>query len=208
MATRSRRTRGRQSSGWPFLAVGLALGLAVAAGVYFSDLRSGTPSAARPDPAASRGAPRGPAAPERTRPAPAGTRSADAASSADATDGESVAAAADEPRFDFYDILPRFEVVVPEVETVTRSSEPPAPIAAPGSYVLQTGSFRSHADADRMQASLALLGIESRIQKVTIDADEFHRVRVGPINDLDELDRVRTELRRAGVESLMMKVND
>src|SRR5690606_18647563 len=46
MARRSRRSK---SSGLPHLLVGLALGLAVAAGVYFSDLRSGAglPDAAR-----------------------------------------------------------------------------------------------------------------------------------------------------------------
>ena len=33
--------------------------------------------------------------------------------------------------------------------------------------------------------SLALLGIESHVQRVTIDDDVFHRVRIGPIDDLD-----------------------
>ena len=41
------------------------------------------------------------------------------------------------------------------------------------------------ADADRLQASLALLGFESHVQRVTIDDDVFHRVRIGPIGDLD-----------------------
>src|SRR5690606_30515430 len=101
-----------------------------------------------------------------------------------------------------------YEVLIPEeVETVARPARPSAPVAAPGSYVLQTGSFRSHADADRMQASLALLGIESGIQKVAIDDGEFHRVRIGPVSELDELNRIRTVLRQAGIESLMMKVD-
>src|SRR5690606_6709904 len=107
---------------------------------------------------------------------------------AQAAEAAAANAAPEERRFDFYDILPQYEVVVPEVEVVTRRSlaapgatpgatvaAPGATVAAPGSYILQTGSFRSHNDADRMQASLALLGIESRIQKVTIDDDVFHR---------------------------------
>src|SRR5690606_16248100 len=126
----------------------------------------------------------------------AGTQPAEPAPAASASGSE--------PRFDFYEILPQYEVLVPdEVETVARPAAPAAPVATPGSYVLQTGSFRSHADADRMKASLALLGVESRIQQVAIDAGEFHRVRIGPINDLDELNRIRGLLRQAGIESLM-----
>ena len=53
------------------------------------------------------------------------------------------------------------------------------------------------ADADRRQASLALLGIESRIQRVTVDDDVYHRVRIGPISNLDSLNRMRKQLRDA-----------
>src|SRR5690606_38491890 len=201
MARRSRRSN---PSGLPHLLVGLALGLAVAAGVYFSDLRSGAGVPERPARAARQQAPAAPAQPAdsgaRTESEPArSARTAPASSTTNARSSPSgQRAAADEPEFDFYDILPQYEVLVPEeVETVSRPAPPAAPVAAPGSYVLQTGSFRSHADADRMQASLALLGVESRIQKVAIDAGEFHRVRIGPISSLDELNRIRTVLRQA-----------
>lgn len=187
------------------------MGLAVAAGIYFSDLRSGALPAQSP--AAARTVPSREPAPEQAAPERAASRPADTRAAASAPVREAAAGAADDgrPRFEFYEILPEYEVVIPEVETVTEASgpsTPSAPIETPGSYVLQTGSFRSHADADRMQASLALLGIESRIQRVTIDDDEFHRVRVGPISDLDELNRIRNDLERAGVESLTMKVSE
>jgi cell division protein FtsN len=224
MARSSRRST---ASGLPHLVVGLVLGLAVAAGVYFSDLRSGVglPEAVdrvlRPSPSAS--ADDSPARPASAQ-APArasaressggatGSRPASNAAEGRASGGaartESGAPVKEEPRFDFYEILPQYEVLVPEeVETVARPVAPSAPVAAPGSYVLQTGSFRSHADADRMQASLALLGVESGIQKVAIGDGEFHRVRIGPVSNLDELNRIRTVLRQAGIESLMMKVD-
>lgn len=200
MARRSRRSRRQdESRGFVWMLVGLGLGLLVAVGVYLSDLRvspdSGTPASA------GTAAPAPSASSERAAPPPVPRQTGDAAVANEAPE---------EKRFDFYDILPQYEVVVPEVEVVTRRSltTPTAPVAAPGSYVLQTGSFRSHNDADRMQASLALLGIESRIQKVTIDEDVFHRVRVGPVDDLEELDRIRAQLRSAGVEPLMMKVTE
>ena len=39
----------------------------------------------------------------------------------------------------------------------------------------------SFADADRVRAQLALLGVESKVQRVSIDNDTWHRVRIGPI---------------------------
>ena len=103
--------------------------------------------------------------------------------------------------------MPQYEVVVPEVETPTGNSRAAraAPVEEPGSYVLQVGSFSGFADADRLQAKLALLGIESRVQRVTIDDDVFHRVRIGPITDLAELNRVRRQLRDAGIDSMLLK---
>jgi cell division protein FtsN len=161
--------------------LGLGLGLVVALGVYLRG--TDFPREARVDSTAT----------ERADPPPPRASGADAQD-----DGET--------RFDFYEILPQFEVVVPEVETAAGRDAPPKVVEEPGSYVLQAGSFASLGDADRRQANLALLGIESRIQRVTIDDDVFHRVRVGPISDLDELNRVRARLRQAHIDHMLMKV--
>ena len=49
-------------------------------------------------------------------------------------------------------------------------------------YVLQVGSYSSFKDADRVKATLALQGLESFIQKVSIEErGDFFRVRVGAI---------------------------
>ncbi len=111
-----------------------------------------------------------------------------------------------ESRFDFYELLPKFEVVIPEIETDAKADSARSAVEQPGRYVLQAGSFSKLADADRMQASLALLGVETRIQRVTIDDDEFHRVRVGPISDLMELNQIRRRLRDARVETILIRV--
>ncbi len=92
------------------------------------------------------------------------------------------------------------------METAANSTARAKPIEEPGSYVLQAASFNNLEDADRLQASLALLGIESRIQRVTIDDDIYHRVRIGPITDLDALNRIRGQLRNARIDPLLMKV--
>jgi cell division protein FtsN len=172
---------------------GLAIGLSIAAAIHFNhrDAAGGRAQVAQPasaPPAESTDRP--PAQAGRARPAEPRPES----------------------RFDFYELLPQFEVVLPGNETPVRrdgSAEPrPAPVEAPGSYVLQAGSFRRHEDADRMRATLALRGIESSIQRVQIDQDTFHRVRIGPIRDLQRLEQVRGELRDAQIEALLIRLPD
>ena len=74
--------------------------------------------------------------------------------------------------------------------------------------VLQAGSFSEFTDADRRRATLALQGIESRIQRVTIDDKTYHRVRIGPIDDLDQLNVLRARLRAANIDVLRIRLGD
>jgi cell division protein FtsN len=186
MARRNRNSRRNEPApGWVWMLFGLGLGLVVAVAAYLYGERAPAPrgggSAAQPASAA---------------PAPARTVRAQRATPA---------APAEENRFDFYEILPQYEVAVPETETRAAPAVRSRPVEEPGRYLLQAGSFSSAADADRLQASLALLGIESRVQRVSIDDDVFHRVRIGPISDLDAVNRTRRQLRDAGIDPLLMK---
>jgi cell division protein FtsN len=116
----------------------------------------------------------------------------------------------DEPaeRYDFYEMLPNFEVVVPEREAAVRRDLPAAPVEKAGSYVLQVGSYKNFDEADRVRAQLALQGIESKVQRVSVDSDTWHRVRIGPIADLKELNRIRARLREADMDHLVIRVGD
>ena len=105
-------------------------------------------------------------------------------------------------------MLPKFEVIIPDQEPdVTQDSVMEA-VDEPGLYVLQAGSFTRYEDADRRRAELALQGIESRIQRVTIDDRTFHRVRIGPIDKLEELNRIRRRLREADIDVLRIRLDD
>lgn len=197
-AAKGRRSSRRRESapGWQWLLSGLAAGLLVAAGVFVLDRLPGgvvhlDDTRTAPLPAAS-GA----------TPVPAPASAASAADPAEVIEE-------DPPReYAFYDLLPRFEVVIPEEEEtgLDAPGEGSAAVRQPGTYILQAGSFRQHEDADRMQALLALQGIESRIQVVTIDEASYHRVRIGPVDDLIRLDQLREQLRDAGVEYLVIRV--
>jgi cell division protein FtsN len=119
---------------------------------------------------------------------------------------ETVAESGD--RYDFYEMLPNFEVVVPEKDRDVKRDLPAAKIERPGVYVLQAGSYRNESDADRVRAQLALQGINAKVQRVAVDNDVWHRVRIGPISDLAELNRVRKQLQAADVDGLVIRVGD
>lgn len=112
-------------------------------------------------------------------------------------------------KYDFYQMLPNFEVVVPEKEKdVKRDPPATAKIERPGVYVLQVGSYRNEADADRVRSQLSLQGIDAKVQRVAVDADVWHRVRIGPINKLDELNKLRKQLQAADVDAIVIRVGD
>jgi cell division protein FtsN len=183
---KTKRRGAREFSGWTGLVCGLVLGLAVAGIVYVKDHRNDVP------------------APKIAKAA----KKVHANEPPEADSGD--AGAAEEPAkaYDFYDMLPKFEVVVPEKDKDVRPDLKPVPETRRGTYVLQAGSYKNFADADRVRAQLALQGVESKVQKVSVDNDTWHRIRIGPITKLDELNRLRQILRKADVDVLVIRVGD
>jgi cell division protein FtsN len=113
--------------------------------------------------------------------------------------------------YDFYTRLPNFEVVIPEKdrEVSQEQDHARAAVERPGVYVLQAGSYRRQEDADRIQAQLRKVGIDANVQRVAVDDDVWHRVRIGPITDLAELNRLRARLRAAEFDdTLVIRVGD
>jgi cell division protein FtsN len=187
-STRRRNTARKQQSypGWLWMLFGLAIGLSVAFAIYVKDNEPVQPQAA-------------------------------AVPSSIDNNGESAipASATPEPevekkerRFTFYDLLPAAEFVVPEKAPTTTEDVQPEAIVEPGVYVLQAGSFSTNTDADRRRATLALQGIQSHIQRVTVNDREYHRVYVGPTDDLDELNLLRSRLRAAKIDVLRIRLSD
>jgi SPOR domain len=178
-------------------AIGLAAGLCVAGLIYIADHRApeAPPEAQRPSPRKSS------AGDDR---APAGAGSAAAAALAGAAGA--AGAAGGEGKYDFYQMLPKFEFVVPEKERGSRVA-PAAQIDRPGIYFLQVGSYRDVDVAERVHAQLGKLGIEATVQRVAVDTDVWHRVRIGPIKDLTQLNRLRQQLHASDLDSLVIRVD-
>jgi cell division protein FtsN len=173
--------------GWLGAVCGLGVGLAVASVVYLKDHHLDAPSVTA---------------------AKAGKRKLRNTESPDSDAGESGDAEEPAKVYDFYDQLPKFEVVVPEKEKDVKHDVRDVPETRRGTYVLQAGSYKNFADADRIRAQLALQGVESKVQKVSVDNDTWLRIRIGPISKLDELNRLRATLRKADVDVLVIRVGD
>jgi cell division protein FtsN len=177
--TSKRRTNRKKSTpGWVWLLAGLGIGLVVAVGSHFIDAAKVT-SVLKPGDKQTdaRSVKQQPATPPPPPPR----------------------------RYDFYTMLPEMEVVVPEEEAAPQATVPP--ITNPGTYVLQVGSFRRYQEADKLKAELALAGFKAEIQKVTINNDAtWHRVRLGPYNKLDDLNKVRGQLKAQGIKAILLKL--
>ena len=113
--------------------------------------------------------------------------------------------APEKPRFDFYTILPGTEEPVTEKDIKQQAPES----TTKSQYFLQAGAFQNEADADNLKAKLALMGIEACIQTATVpDKGIWHRVRTGPYNNVDDVNRARTTLSQSGVAATLVKVRD
>ena len=185
---RSKTKQQQDYPGWVWMMFGLGIGLSVALAIYMKDRETGV-----------------------TLP-PAAQEPARAANLIDKDNAVAMASPVaeerPEQRFDFYHMLPNFEVIIPEQEPDVSQDIEMQAVERPGIYVLQAGSFTEFGDADRRRAQLALQGIESRIQRVIIDDKTYHRVRIGPTRNLDELNMLRNRLRQSKIDVLRIRLGD
>jgi cell division protein FtsN len=186
---RSTRSKTKQEfPGWLWMLFGLAIGLSVAFAVYMRDeQRADTTIALANEPASLE--------------APLGVKSESPAP---------IEAEAEpkERRFTFYELLPNFVVEIPEQRLNVSADVEPEAVVEPGVYVLQAGAFSTEKDADRRRAELALHGIESKIQRVKINGKNYYRIYVGPTDDLNELNLLRSRLRAAKIDVFRIRLSD
>ncbi|MCI1012437.1 MULTISPECIES: SPOR domain-containing protein [Herbaspirillum] len=73
-------------------------------------------------------------------------------------------------------------------------------------YFLQTGAFRDQADAESARAKLALLGFEARVTERTADSGVLYRVRIGPFDHAEAMNRTRSKLSDNGVDAAIVRI--
>jgi cell division septation protein DedD len=77
-----------------------------------------------------------------------------------------------------------------------RPPRPAAASAAPGRYAVQVGAFGTSAAAERMAEGLRGRGYPSYVTPGARSGDARWRVRVGPVADREEADRLALRLKR------------
>lgn len=179
-------SRGNGGSLFIGILIGLVLGLGIALGVAWyinkmpNPFQQKTP-ASKPDSARP--------AVEPAKPAAGNGKSAEA-----------------KPRFDFYKILPGVEE--PATDQQLRDAKGAAGKSRE-SFYLQAGAFQNAPDADNLKARLALIGMQASIQTTTLpDRGVWHRVRIGPYGNVEELNRTRDTLKKNGIDTTLIKVRD
>lgn len=185
-ASRNRASSRKSVPGWLWLLLGLAAGLFVAFLWHLSALRE--------DKAAKKTAH---AIVEKSKPEIANTPASPANSTAE------------EPRFDFYTLLPNQQAIPNKKPSSTPTATPKlTKNIEQTAYVLQAGSFKSEAEADKRRASILLLGLPVKILHAPVKPGEiWYRVVVGPLKGKEATQSARAHLRSNGVDSLVLKQN-
>jgi len=73
-------------------------------------------------------------------------------------------------------------------------------------YFLQTGAFRDQNDAESARAKLALLGFEAKVTERTADSGVLYRVRIGPFDHAEAMNRTRSKLSDNGVDAAIVRI--
>lgn len=120
-------------------------------------------------------------------------------------------------KFDFFTLLPEREVIVneerpapkPAPKAAAPKNERPPVEAKPDEnmekYILQAGSFRQGADADRRRAQILLLGLDAKVESVEANGERWHRVYVGPFQSHNTLSDARSKLINESIDTLVIR---
>ena len=101
----------------------------------------------------------------------------------------------------------------PESKSQAKADERPATAVqdrqpkASDKFWLQAGSFASEADAENLKARLAFAGWEATVQTAILpDKGIRYRVRLGPYDNTDALQRIKSELATRGFDVTVIKI--
>src|SRR5712672_3477932 len=192
--SRTASTAKRSGAGGGFvlgMAAGLVLGLAIALGVAFYLNRTPIPFIANK--------------------AKDTAKDVKAPQIAGMPQGSAATGTAEKPKFDFYKILPGTEETVSEkdLKARARAATKGQQEASKDVYFIQAGSFQNPADADNQKARLAILGFESSVEPANLpDKGTWYRVRLGPYNKVEEINRVRQALAQNGIDASLVKIKE
>jgi len=147
--------------------------------------------------------PQGPAEPMTAEPAPKAVQPAPARPAVKAEPVPVVEPK--ESRFEFYEKLPKAEIVAPKVEAYKST---PKDAVMEHRYMLQAGSFRDPADAERMRARLILEGLPNvRTDRSEGSNGTWYRVRLGPFDNRTAMNQVSNRLGKLSIIPMEVRID-
>lgn len=106
------------------------------------------------------------------------------------------------PLFSFYTALPEQDVDLKiDAQTIAAARAP----SSNDQFLLQAGSFKQAADADRRRGELILLGLEAHVEESNGDNGRWFRVYIGPFASRSLLAKARSLTAQQGIDTLMLK---
>jgi cell division protein FtsN len=120
-----------------------------------------------------------------------------------------------QPHFEFYNLLPNKEVVVPEHEIKTRTREERVGKAKESKYIMQAGSFKTAKEAEQLRVKLALMGIQAKVDKAKVGSKTdkavaagvtWYRVKIGPYTKMTSVDVIKSRLKKHGLDVMVTEV--
>ena len=109
----------------------------------------------------------------------------------------------EEQEYEFWEMFPANEVEVEKFDVLDRKYPDPEKI-----WELQTGSFYDYEDANQVRGALILLGLEARIDIVSIEQKNRYRVILGPYNKKAKVREIEKLLEENGIESITRYISE
>ena len=108
----------------------------------------------------------------------------------------------EEQEYQFWEMFPANEVEVERFKALEKKSPSGEEI-----WEVQAGSFYEYDDANEVRGSLILLGLEARIEVVSIENQNRYRVILGPYNKKGDIADLERLLEENGIESITKSIS-
>lgn len=108
-------------------------------------------------------------------------------------------------KYEFYELLPKSEITPAAVEEYKST---PRDAKLDKQYVLQAGSFRNAADAEKMRAQLLLSGLSNVHTNLSSGSNgQWYRVRLGPFDNRSAMNKAHDKLARLNINAMAIRID-
>ncbi len=127
------------------------------------------------------------------------------------------------PGFSYHAVLPQLELDVPVAapresapanqqqlprieQAETTQQQPQQAVNNQGSYMFQLGAYRNRNQAVQMQLRARQNGMNTRVESAQVNGQTWYRVRLGPTDNLQIVNRWKQRLNGMGINPMMIRL--